>query len=89
MKLFEWLAREKISKRHLAAQIGVHENHIYKIVKGDFFPSYQVAKRIQEYTNGEVTVDELIRKKASFPRCPHCGQFIPQSKKQLGLKEKK
>lgn len=91
MKFREWLEREKIPVTHAARYLEVHENHLYLILNGKRFPGYHLAKAIEEYTNKEVTVDELVRKKDSLPKCPHCGRTMygtpRKAKKDLGLKE--
>ena len=87
MKLRDWLNREKIPVTHAARHLEVHENHLYLILGGKRHPGYQLAKAIEQYTGGEVTVDELVRKKEALPKCPHCGRTMWKAKKDVGFKE--
>lgn len=91
MKLQDYLERERIPISQLAKFLDVHPNHLYMIKTGKRHPGYQLAKAIQEFTNGEVTVDELVKPKEALPTCPHCGRRMykpPKNlKKDLGFKE--
>lgn len=87
MKLKEWLQREKIPVTQLARQLEVHSNTLYLILSGKRYPGYHLAKSIEEYTQREVTVDELVRKKETFPKCPHCGRTMWKAREELGYED--
>ena len=90
MKLKEWFAREKISIAAAARNLGIHENHLYLVLNGKRFPGYYLAKSIEEFTSGEITLEELIKPKPPTPKCPHCGRAMPREKKEqknIGLNE--
>lgn len=72
MKLKDWLKKEKIKVSALAAHLGVTKNHVYVHLRGESQFGYEVAKEVQEFTHGEVTVEELRTLPKS--RCPTCGR---------------
>ena len=82
MKLKEYLQREKIPVTHAAKHLDVHQNHLYFIVNGKRSPGYALAKAIQEYTGGEVTIEELMTPKKTLPKCPHCGRTMWKDRKK-------
>ena len=90
MRLKDYLKREKISAAHFARQLLCHPQTIYSITSEKNFPSYSLAKAIEDYTEGEVTAEELLAKKNLPPRCPTCGRVcwkkIPISKKPVAKK---
>jgi transcriptional regulator with XRE-family HTH domain len=60
MDLREWLFRKRKSVTDFAKEIGVSRNHINAIVNGRGRPGANLAKQIQNATNGEVTIMELL-----------------------------
>jgi len=60
MKLEEYLFRAKESKKAFTKRLGISESHLYQILRGDRYPSKELAKRIEEATDGKVTRHELL-----------------------------
>ena len=50
----------KITNRILAKDLGITEVHIYNICGYKNKPSLKLAKKIEEYTNGEVKAIDLL-----------------------------
>ncbi len=63
MNLDEYLFRKKISQTDFSKELGVSRNHFGEILRGRRTPSVKLAKKIEEFTNGEVTKEE-----AMFPK---------------------
>lgn len=74
MYLDEYLKREKIPVSHAAQILGVHPNHLYMICRKKRWAGYMLAKQIQEWTNGEVTIEDMLKDKPETPTCPTCGR---------------
>jgi transcriptional regulator with XRE-family HTH domain len=64
MKLKEYLSKHLISQHRFASLLGITHSHIGHIVNGRRAPSLFLAKQIEEVTNGEVSVYDLIDTKA-------------------------
>lgn len=60
MNLREWLFRKKKTVTDLAKEINVSRTHLNLISNGIRTPSPELAKRIEQATNGEVTKEELL-----------------------------
>lgn len=60
MKLIDWKKQNKILIRDLSKKIGRHESLLSHYLAGRRNLSPNTAIRIQEATNGEVTVMELL-----------------------------
>jgi len=60
MKLQNWLKEKGFSKAEFARKIGVSRHALYLYLKGKRQPRLDIALRIEEATNGEVTVKDLI-----------------------------
>ena len=74
MLLKDYLLKEGISIAQLAYYMNRHPNHISRIIKRIQRPSMSLAERIIEFTNGQVTLDEILPEKPQYCKCPHCGQ---------------
>lgn len=61
MDLKEYLFRKDIYVTDFAKQIGYTPDYIYLIKEKKKKPSFRFAKAIEEATNGEVTVEELLK----------------------------
>ena len=75
MKLKEYLEKNKIKQKDFARMLGMAYTHIHYIVNEKRYPPIELAKRISDFTNNEVEIEELFcgpRKKC----CPTCGQFV-------------
>lgn len=64
MKLKDFLKKNRWTQRKLAQELGVSEAYITYILNGKNNPSPILAKRIEELTDGAVTVYDLIDVKA-------------------------
>jgi DNA-binding transcriptional regulator YdaS (Cro superfamily) len=60
MNLFDWKEIKNFSNNDLAEMIGVDPSYISHIKAGRRRPSPEVSKRIEEITNGDVTVLEML-----------------------------
>ena len=63
MFLDEWFWRAKITKRKFAKDIGIHPQTVFTIIERIHTPSLFTALAIEKYTNGEVTLFELLSEK--------------------------
>lgn len=86
MKLRDWLKKQRIPVASFAQVLNVHVNHLYQILGGTRYAGYALAKHIQALTDGEVTIDELVKPTDPIPplRCPTCGAKLHKDKKDLG-----
>ena len=57
-----YLFRKNISIKAFAADIGISAAYLYQILRGERTPSYQLAQKIEKYTDGEVLVKNLLGK---------------------------
>lgn len=64
MKLKTWLHENSISQRQFAVDLGVHWQHLNGIVNGSRRASVKLAFKIEEKTNGAVTVLDLLQRKS-------------------------
>ena len=65
MDLHEWLCRQKIKDSSFteigfSKKLGVTKNHFCKIKKGRERPSYELAKKIESLTDGNVNSWEIM-----------------------------
>lgn len=60
MELREWLFRKRMTVTELAKELGVSRPYLNSIVLGVKRPGPQLAKKIEEATNGSVKVLELL-----------------------------
>lgn len=60
MELDEWLWRNKCTQRKMAKAIGVHTQTLFNMIKKNRTPTLFTALAIQKFTNGQVTLEELL-----------------------------
>ena len=60
MKLGEYLKKTQITQQKFSEMVGVARPFITQIVGEKRTPSLHLAKRIQEETDGNVTINDLI-----------------------------
>ncbi len=82
MLIDEYLKKHKMKMAHLANHVDCHAQTIRAYIKGIRWPGYEMAKRIEIFTEGEVTVDELMASRPPRPRCPCCGRYILQKNRE-------
>lgn len=63
MILDQYLRKHKITYTSFAEKIGYGRTYINEIGLGSKRPSRRLAKLIEQATNGEVTVEELLKEK--------------------------
>ena len=63
MKLSEWIRMNKVNKGEFAKALGIARNTLHLYERGLRQPPLDVAIRIKELTNGEVTPEDLVIKK--------------------------
>jgi DNA-binding transcriptional regulator YdaS (Cro superfamily) len=61
MKLRVYLVENQISIKKFAEMIKYNHNHISQMMRGKRKPSLRLAETISKATNGEVTVDEIMK----------------------------
>jgi|GEM_PF-2614509 len=60
MDLDEWLWRNKCTRRKIARAIGIHHQTIFNILSKTRTPALFTAIAIEKFTNGAVTIEELL-----------------------------
>ena len=60
MKLLEYLAIKDLSQSDFAKKLSISLTHFNMVVHGKRTPSIYLARRIEEMTNGDVPVYELL-----------------------------
>lgn len=62
MKLDDYLYRNRIDLRGFAGKIGCHYSYLSQIINGKRNPSFQLAKKIEEASEGKVKAKMLMKK---------------------------
>ena len=60
MFLDEYLFRTKQTQRAFAKKIGINSDYLSNLIRGHYRPSVDLAKKIQEASDGQVLWSELI-----------------------------
>ena len=60
MWIDEWLFKEGMTQEKFANQVGISREYLNRIIAGAVRGSPDVAKKIQETTKGEVTLEEIL-----------------------------
>jgi len=60
MQLSEWLNKNQVTNMEFSKRIGVHFSFITHILKGRRSVSPATALKIEQATNGKVTIRELL-----------------------------
>jgi len=63
MDLEEYIRSNGIKKQYFAKQLGVTPQALSRIMSGRGAPRQKTAQKIVELTNGEVTFEDLFKKK--------------------------
>ena len=63
MGIEEYLSKYGMTKRSFCKRLGVTESNLHKILSGKSYPTAKTAQKIVALTNGEVTFEDLFRKK--------------------------
>ena len=64
MDLKDYLKNYSLYQEKFASLVGISQAHLSNILRGRKSPSFQLAKRIQEETNGKVTFEDLFNPEA-------------------------
>ncbi len=56
----EYLFRNNLTVKEFAFHLGISASYLYQLIKGERKPSLKLAQRIEEYTEGEVDLNQLI-----------------------------
>ena len=60
MRLSRWFEMSPITKLAFAEKVGVHRSQVYRWISGETRPDYEVARRIQDLTDGAVRLDDWV-----------------------------
>ncbi len=60
MWIDEWLFKEKISIKAFAIKLDISRQYLHAIISGNRRGSPDIAKKISEFTKGEVSLDEIL-----------------------------
>ena len=60
MWIDEWIFKEGITKAEFARRVGISRVYLTSIISGRKRGSPDVAKRIRDMTNGEVTFEDIL-----------------------------
>jgi transcriptional regulator with XRE-family HTH domain len=56
----DWLEKNDLTQKELAVGIGISRSYLARIITGDSIPSKRVAKKIEAFTNGEITTEDIL-----------------------------
>ena len=65
MTIGEYLSKYGMTKAGFARRLGITASNLHKIIAGINSPRTTTAQKIVELTNGEVTFEDLFKKKES------------------------
>ncbi|NRA90293.1 MAG: helix-turn-helix transcriptional regulator [Simkaniaceae bacterium] len=68
MLLEEYIKNSGLKKKAFADAVGISTTNLWKILKGITRPSLKTAQRIEEYTEGQVSMQELVFGKEDVKR---------------------
>lgn len=60
MLLEEFIKKSGLKKKSFAQSVGISTTNLWKILKGITRPSLKTAQRIEEFTEGKVSMQELL-----------------------------
>jgi transcriptional regulator with XRE-family HTH domain len=60
MRLSRWINEQPETQRQIAVQLGISQPHLSMLCSDQRQPSLQVLERIEELTEGEVTLRDFI-----------------------------
>jgi len=59
MKLDKWMELNNMTQTALAKELQVYPGQIHHILSGRWLPRPKLAKKIRDYTNNQVTLDDI------------------------------
>lgn len=81
MKLKDYCAKENITLKYIADSLNISYNYFAHCASGIKRFSYNRAKMVSEFCNGEVSVDDLIPYE-KINVCPSCQRPIQKSSRK-------
>lgn len=63
MTLQDYKEKKGFSYRDLAVELGVGHDLLFRYIKGERFPSMNTIVKIEESTNGEVSVNDWLKQR--------------------------
>ncbi len=77
----DYLFRKNLSVKQLAGDLNISTSYLYQLIRGERKPSIELAQRIEEYTDGEVTIGKLLGLEGEeVSSCALGNSFASQSK---------
>lgn len=67
MKLSEWFKKTGANKSKFAAQVGITPPAVTQLCNEDFEPRLRISAAIEDATNGEVTMREMLKDEQVSP----------------------
>jgi len=67
MNLKKYRTENNIKMAVIAAAVGKSVQHLYEIERGVAFPSRKLAKKLEEFSDGDMTAEELMFPKKGLP----------------------
>ena len=65
MLLEDFIKKSGLKKKSFAQSVGISTTNLWKILKGITRPSLKTAQRIEEFTEGKVSMQEMLFGKTS------------------------
>ncbi len=72
MLLEDFISKSGLKKKSFAQSVGISTTNLWKILKGITRPSLRTAHKIEEFTEGKVSMQELL-----FGKCKRGVQLKP------------
>jgi len=84
MLLEEFIRKSGLKKKSFAQSVGISTTNLWKILKGITRPSLRTAQKIEEFTEGKVSMQELL-----FCKSANGVQLKPSIEKRVSELEKR
>lgn len=67
-RLKQYLEENGIKKNFFAKKIGVTPHYLWRIIKGEYLPSEELAYVLESKTNGFISADEILKERMENAR---------------------
>jgi len=84
MLLEDFIKKSGLKKKSFAQSVGISTTNLWKILKGITRPSLKTAQKIEEFTEGKVSMQELL-----FGKSKNGVQLKPSIEKRVSELEKR
>lgn len=84
MILEDFIRKSGLKKKSFAQSVGISTTNLWKILKGITRPSLKTAQKIEEFTEGKVSMQELL-----FGKSKNGAQLKPSIEKRVSELEKR